>query len=317
VPYQNIKHFDDLRHAHRDKELQKYAKKKKKVRGSAQHMEVLPAADGRGVVGAVHSGACVVHIRGERRTCRPLPGVSVGDEVELSGDRVVAIAPRRTMLSRRDPGNRQNEQVLAANVDIVIIVSSVGTPPFRPGLIDRVLVAVEYGGATPVICVNKIELRTAADRLEALDDFRALSVRIIETSCATGQGIDELRGAIRGRTCVVTGHSGVGKSSLINALFPDLLLATGEVGKKGRHTTSSSCLHEDTDGTTIIDTPGIREFGLWKVGPGELNAYFSEFRELARGCRFNDCTHTHEPECAVRTAKPPRYERYLRLLGSL
>lgn len=301
----------------RDRELQKYAKNKKKARNHVEDREVLAAADGHGVIGAVHFGACIVHIGGERRVCRPLPGVAVGDEVQVSGNQVTEIAPRRTVLSRPDPSNPQAEKVLAANVDSVVIVSSVGTPAFRAGLIERVLIAVEHGGAEPVICVNKIELRTADDDLSPLECFRDLGTRVIETSCATGEGLLELRAAIRGRMCVFTGHSGVGKSSLINALFPDLNLTTGELSKKGRHTTTSSCLHEDVDGTTVIDTPGIREFGLWKVGPRELREYFPEFRQLAQGCRFNDCTHTHEPRCAVREAVLARYERYLRLLGSL
>jgi ribosome biogenesis GTPase len=301
----------------RDRELQKYAKKKKKTRDRVADREILVGADGHGVIGAVHFGACVVHTGGERRVCRPLPGIAVGDQVQVNGNQVTAIAPRRTVLSRPDPSNPQAEKVLAANVDNVIIVSSVGTPAFRAGLIDRVLIAVEHGGAAPIICVNKIELRTEADDLSPLQWCRDLGTRVIETSCVTGEGLLELRAAIRGRMCVFTGHSGVGKSSLINALFPDLNLTTGELGKKGRHTTTSSCLHEDVDGTRVIDTPGIREFGLWRVGPQELRQYFPEFRELAQGCRFNDCTHTHEPECAVKEAAPSRYERYLRLLGSL
>jgi ribosome biogenesis GTPase len=309
------KYLEDERHARRDKELQKYAKK---FRKPVEAQLVAPSAgEARGTVGAIHFGACVVHVRSERRVCRPIPGLAVGDEVDITADRVVAIAPRTTTLSRPGPANPNVERVIAANVDTVIVVTSVAAPPFRPGLVDRVLVAAQRGGAQPLICVNKIELRSEADDLSALDLYRKLALRVIETSCATSQGIAELRGAIRARTCVFTGHSGVGKSSLINALFPDLGYATAEVGKKGRHTTTSSCLYEDADGTRIIDTPGIREFGLWRIAPGELRLYFPEFAAIAVGCRFSDCTHTHEPDCAVKESPPARYAQYLRLLGSL
>jgi ribosome biogenesis GTPase len=315
VDLTNRRYFDDIRHARRDKELKKYAKKQKKA--TVSQLPVASSSTGSGVVGAIHFGACVVHSGGEQRIVRPIPGVAVGDEVDIAEDRIVAVAPRRTTLSRPDPNDDRAERVLAANIDTVVIVSSAGAPPFRPGLIERVLIAVERGGAVPVVCVNKIELLSGADDLSELAAIRETGVRVIETSCATGAGIVELRAAIRARLCVFTGHSGVGKSSLINALFPALHYATGATGKKGRHTTTSSCLHEDDDGTRIIDTPGIRQFGLWRVRPGELRHYFPEFAELAAGCRFSNCTHTHEPECAVRDASLPRYSRYLRLLGSL
>ena len=307
--------LDDLRHARRDKELHKYAKKKKKpVAASVVFVDL--EGDARGVVGAVHMGGSIVHIQSERRVCRPLPGVAVGDEVSVNGDRVVGISPRATSLSRPDPANPRMERVIAANVDLVVAVSSVAQPPFRAGLIDRVLVAAHRGGAQTLICVNKIELRNDED-LSSLDIHRSLGVRVITTSCVTGEGIEELRAAIRARTCVFTGHSGVGKSSLLNALFPELSYTTAGVGKKGRHTTTSSCLHEDADGTRVIDTPGIREFGLWRVDPQELRFYFPEFSELSTQCRFNDCTHSHEPDCAVRESAPARYGQYLRILGSL
>jgi ribosome biogenesis GTPase len=305
---ENRNHFDDLRHMKRDREIQKYAHKRqeKKFRSDTERET--------GVIGAIYSGMCVVHIGAERRTCRSLPGVTVGDEVEISRIRIVRIFPRRTRLSRVDPTNPREERVIAANVDVVVIVASVGVPPFRPGLVDRVLLAVEHGGATPIICVNKIDLLSDADDLSILDTYEQIGLRIIRCSCVTGEGLKELREAMRGQTCVFTGHSGVGKSSLINALCPELHLATRDVEQKGRHTTTSSYLHQEPDGTRLIDTPGVREFGLGQIGAADLRHYFPEFRELARGCRFSDCSHTHEPGCAVREAGLPRYHRYLRLL---
>jgi ribosome biogenesis GTPase / thiamine phosphate phosphatase len=307
--------LDDIRHARRDKELQKYARNKKKTVAPAA-VFVDQTGDSRGTVGAVHMGGCIVHLGGERRVCRTQPGLAVGDEVNVSADRVVGILPRTTTLSRPDPADPRLQRVIAANVDLVVAVSSVAQPPFRPGLIDRVLVAAQHGGAQPLICVNKIELRGDVD-LSPLEVHGSVGVRVIRTSCITGEGIEELRAAIRARTCVFTGHSGVGKTSLLNALFPELAFATAQVGKKGRHTTTSSCLHEDSDGTRVIDTPGVREFGLWHVAPQQLRHYFPEFAALAAGCRFNDCTHSHEPDCIVRAAAPARYPQYLRLLGSL
>jgi ribosome biogenesis GTPase len=130
-------------------------------------------------------------------------------------------------------------------------------------------------------------------------------------------GLDELAGAVRSRTAVFVGHSGVGKSSLINALFPGLTLAIAATGKKGRHTTTASFLHEEPDGTRVIDTPGIREFGLVAPSASNLRDYFPEFRDAARLCRFSDCSHTHEPDCAVRDGNFERYARYLRIFDSL
>lgn len=306
------KYSNDLRHAKRGKELEKYARKNKR------RIEDIPSkALERGVAGAIHSGICVVHIGAERRPCRPLAGLAVGDEVEVASHRVIRALPRRTVLSRPAPGNTRTESILAANVDLVIIVTSVVTPPFRPGLIDRVLVAVDRGGAQAAICVNKIDLLMNADDIPDTSLYRSLGVPVIFCSTVTGDGMSELRQLIQGKTCVFAGHSGVGKSSLINALCPGIDLATGEVGKKGRHTTSASCLHEETDGTRIIDTPGVREFGLWKIDAADLKDHFPEFELFAQDCRFSDCTHTHEPDCAVRQAAPPRYQRYLRMLSTI
>lgn len=297
----------DIRHARRDKELQKYARKNRNA---------VPAAiltpDAHGVVGAIHAAGCVVHIGEERRLCRPFPGAAVGDEAAVAGSVIVSLGRRRTVLSRPDPGGGREERVLAANVDLGIVVASAASPPFRPGLVDRIVVAIERGGVEPLLCLNKADLGTAD-----LSDWEAAGIATMRVSATTGEGMDELRRAVQGRTCVLTGHSGVGKSSLVNALCPLLQVRTSDVGRKGRHTTTASCLHDGPGGSRIIDTPGIREFGLYKVSPAELRLYFPEFAAYARLCRFRDCTHTHEPDCAVRLAAPARYRRYLRLLGTL
>jgi ribosome biogenesis GTPase len=298
--------FDDLRHQKRDQRLKKYARK--------YRQEPRPAASANGVVGAVHAGLCVVHVSGEHRLCRSISGVAPGDEVHVERNRVLGIAPRRTVLSRPDPSNPRIERVIAANIDVAIVVSSVASPPFRPGLIDRVLIAIERGGITPIVCLNKIDLAGSSD---ASRDWDAAGTHVVRCSAAAGAGLHELAAALRSRTAVFVGHSGVGKSSLINALFPGVGLATAATGKKGRHTTTSSFLHEEPDGTRVIDTPGVREFGLVAVTAGDLRGYFPEFSDAAKLCRFSDCSHTHEPDCAVRDGNFERYARYLRILDSL
>ncbi len=236
---------------------------------------------------------------------------------------VSAIEERKTWLSRPDVGNAHIERVAAANMDVVAIVVSVKTPPLHPRLIDRYLIAIQAGGAEPLICVNKVDL-LEPDELETelskLLPYVAIGVQLIGCSAETSQGIPELRDHLKGKMCAFVGHSGVGKSSLINAIFPDLELKTGDLISRygrGAHTTTTASLHEFEGGTKLIDTPGVRSFGLGKMSISELQGYFPEFDGL--DCRFRNCSHIHEPGCAVVRAvdsgelHAERYDTYLRL----
>ncbi|MEL7059035.1 MAG: ribosome small subunit-dependent GTPase A [Acidobacteriota bacterium] len=258
--------------------------------------------------------------------------VTVGDRVRLAehGDdlRVEEVLPRRTWLSRPDPLNPRQERVVAANMDVVAIAASLVRPALRPALIDRYLIAVERGGATPILVVNKLDLVANPQReaeLEPLTPYRDLELEIFFVSAETDRGIDQLRERLRGTTAVFVGHSGVGKSSLVNALAPQAEAATGEVDRqvgRGRHTTTRSNLY-DLGPFRLIDTPGIRELGLWRLDPADLAGYFPEIAAASVGCRFADCTHIHEPDCAVRAAvdrgeiSPARYATYRRIYESL
>ena len=288
---------------------------------------------------AVSSGRCRLFFEGREIDCvipseiarRQRSALAVGDRViaepiEPSLWRLEEILPRRTVLSRPDPLNPRVERLIAANIDLVVNVASIRNPPLRPRLIDRFLIAAQRGGAQPAICVNKIDL--AADREDALAPLRVyadLQIPVVACSTKTGEGIDALRALLRGRTSALVGHSGVGKSSILNALDATLGLATADVHKKGtgRHTTTSSTLFDLGDDTYVIDTPGIREFGLWDLTPESLRESFAEFQEAAEWCRFNDCTHLHEPDCEVKRRveggqiHPARYDTYVRLAEDL
>ena len=301
------KWMHDIRHARRDRELQKYARKNRKIK---DHIVATPESSG--VLEAVHAGGCLVNIGTERRLCRPFAGAAVGDEAGVTGSSIVALAPRRTVLSRPDPADPRVERVIAANVDVAVVVASAAQPPFRPGLVDRIAIAIERGGIEPVVCLNKTDLGDAD-----LQPWEAAGIQTVRVSAATGDGLEDLQRTIGGRTCVFTGHSGVGKSALVQALCPELRVRVGEVGRKGRHTTTSSQMHVLPDGARIIDTPGVREFAFYKLPAAELRLYFPEFEPYAGLCRFRTCTHTHEPDCAVREAAPGRYARYLRLFATL
>lgn len=252
-----------------------------------------------------------------------------GDEVfvSLSGEHplVQGVAQRRTKLSRLAPVHSSlEEQVVAANVDLLVVVASASRPAFKPGVIDRFLVNAQIGGVTPVAVINKMDLVDAEP--EAIAMYRGLGLPIVGTSCTTGQGLDELRSLLQGKLSVVAGHSGVGKSSLLNALDPELTIATQEVSKttdKGRHTTTASRLYRLRDEIRIIDTPGARNLGIWGISTEEVSYYFPELAEYAVGCKFRDCTHIHEPECAVLEAVESgkitklRYSSYRRIRDSI
>ena len=251
------------------------------------------------------------------------PGDAVCVEVNDDESVVTGVRPRRNKLSRPAIG-KDREQVFAANIDTAVIVASVARPAFNPGLVDRYLVAAQAGGVEPVICLNKIDLVDSDP--EGIEHYRELGLRVYATSCTSTLGLDELRAALSGKISVLTGNSGVGKSSLVNALDPDFDLDTQEISestKKGRHTTTSSRLHTLHGGIRIIDTPGIRQLGLWGVSPAELNYFFPELSQYAPQCKFRDCTHTHEPKCAVREAveageiTKARYDSYVRIRVSL
>lgn len=252
--------------------------------------------------------------------------IAVGDVAQLEERAVVrAVAPRKSWLSRPDPAHPRRERVLAANVDLAVIVASVAAPPFKPGLVERLLMALERGRVPALVAVNKADLVDEAKGAvleRSFASWRALGVPYLLVSAETGSGLQELREALDGRLCVFVGHSGVGKSSLLNALVPSLARTTGAVRRsdgKGRHTTTRSELIELWARTEAIDTPGVRQFGLWNLDRAGVRAHFEELAPLARGCRFRDCSHLVEPGCAVRAAVEEgrlaraRFELYARL----
>jgi ribosome biogenesis GTPase / thiamine phosphate phosphatase len=260
---------------------------------------------------------------------------AIGDRIqlaELSGRmRIVELEPRRTKLARLDPADPRRELVLAANVDVGVIVVSVVAPPLVAGLVDRLRLALERGGVRALVAVNKVELlkeasAEAVELAELVTEWRALGLEVHSVSASTGIGIAGLRAALEGCTSVLVGHSGVGKSSLANALAPDAKLAVGELAvgaTRGRHTTTAGRMLELGGGTRLIDTPGVRQFGLAGWTAGEVRAAFADLASFASGCRFADCSHLVEPDCAVRAAvergelAARRFETYARIARSL
>jgi ribosome biogenesis GTPase / thiamine phosphate phosphatase len=267
-----------------------------------------------------------VHLEGSMTTTTT---VAVGDRVHArpgKGDRgsVEDVLARRSILSRPDPHHERRQHMLAANVDQIVIVTSARDPLFTSAFVDRLLVVAEWSRIDAVIVVNKMDLVPAGDEPpEELSIYRGLGHSVFTTSVARGDGIDDLRRLLAGRASVVTGHSGVGKSSLLNAIEPGLALKVGvvnEVSGRGRQTTTAAVMVALASGGAVIDTPGIREFGLFNVPRRELTWLFRDLRGVAPGCKFGDCLHTGEPGCAIPAAIEAgtlaawRFDSYLRML---
>jgi ribosome biogenesis GTPase len=260
--------------------------------------------------------------------------LAVGDDVHLErGDRpsdwaIAEILPRRSKLARRSPGGGHGERVLAANVDQVVVMFAAAKPDPHARMIDRFLVIAEANEIAARIIINKVELVGDAVAQQRFEVYERAGYPVHYTSVKAAIGLELVRTALSGRRSAVTGPSGVGKSSLLNALFPGADLRVGAISEsvnKGRHTTVGALMLPLPGGEDgyVIDTPGLREVGLWALPPEELDRCFPEMRNLLGKCRFGDCRHIHEPDCAVRAATHTgavsieRYESYLQLLEEL
>jgi ribosome biogenesis GTPase / thiamine phosphate phosphatase len=283
-------------------------------------------------------GDVVCRLRGKLMQRRQQTNLAaVGDRVEISRQpdgtgMIEAVAPRERVLSRRAPsaagrsGLRADdsaaEQIIVANPDQVVLMFACAQPEPHLRMLDRYLVTIEANRLPAIICANKLDLVSQEQAHNLFDLYARLGYRVLYTSAVTGAGLEDLRQAVRGKLSVFTGPSGVGKSSLLNALQPGLGLqakAVSEATFKGRHTTVYSELLALDEGGYVADTPGKRSLALWDIEPEELDGYFIDISPLVAHCAFSDCTHTHEPGCAVRQAvedgqlAPSRYDSYLRM----
>lgn len=278
----------------------------------------------------LHDGAMLrCRIRGKLRLkgVRSTNPVVVGDEAVCEADGgdcvIVDIVPRRNYVIRRASNLSKESHIIAANVDQALLMVTLRSPETPKEFADRFLVTCEAYKVPAAILLSKIDLQDA----EAVAEFRAVyegaGYRVLEVSAKEGCGVEEVRKLLAGRTTLVSGNSGVGKSTLIQTIDPSLDIRTGEISDshhKGRHTTTFSTMYPLAEGGAVIDTPGIKGFGLLDIDDAELWHYFPEMMRVAPGCRFYNCTHTHEPGCAVVEAVKAgeiawsRYESYLKIL---
>ncbi len=258
--------------------------------------------------------------------------IAVGDWVKVSdeGGAIAQVEPRFSHLSRSDISGRK-EQLIAVNIDQAIIIASIGSPPLKPALIDRYLIAANKGAMHPLIILNKIDLFETSSEDEKLryrefiSAYEPLGIPIVSVSTHTRIGIEALSHLLQGKTSVFAGQSGVGKSSLLNACF-GLKLKTGDLAiktTKGSHTTTTATLIPLPGGGYCVDTPGIRSFGVWKLCVSDLKAHFREITAVGENCRYRNCAHQEEPACAVLKALATgeistlRYESYQHLVQEI
>ncbi len=321
-------------------------KKKKKKEGLHENIKGNSEDFLRGRVVGIVTQAISVDVEGTIYTCvlrgllkrdrsRMKNIVAVGDIVlfEEMGENEGVIAhveERKSILSRADNLSRRQQQIIATNVDQVLITVSVVEPPLKPFLIDRYIIAAEKGNMEPVIVINKLDLieddpDEEAFYLDVVDAYSSLGMKIIGVSATEESGLQELIEVMRDKVSVFSGQSGVGKSSLINATTGSDF-ATGETvshTRKGAHTTTSAHLLPLPHGGWCVDTPGIKSFGVWDLQEEEVLSYFPDIMEKGSECRFSSCTHIHEPDCAVTEAvesdliHPIRYASYRQLLESV
>jgi ribosome biogenesis GTPase len=275
------------------------------------------------------TGSITCRLRGRLKQGKRLGDiVAVGDWVQVSplsdaAGMIEAVEPRQHLLSRIAPTPRgEYQQIIIANPDQAVFVFACARPELRPGMLDRFLVVAEKQYIPALIVANKVDLVGRARAEELFSHYEPLGYHLIYTSAKSGVGLMELGERLRGKLSVFAGPSGAGKSSLLNYIQPGLGLAVRSVSqqtKKGRHTTVVRQLFPLSGGGYVADTPGLKAMALWDIRPEELDGYFPELRGLVDACQFNDCTHTHEPGCAVLTAleqgeiHPERYASYVKM----
>jgi ribosome biogenesis GTPase / thiamine phosphate phosphatase len=302
----------------------------------------MPQTMTEGIVIAVSRGCVVVRaaqgelpceigkrwLRGAREVRTP---VAVGDrarvEIDAQGRAMLhALVPRRTRISRLGSLRPLREHVIAANVDSLVALQAVDGPRFDPGALDRLLLLGETGGVTCAIVLNKIDLDAAHAAQRLLVPYHGTGYPIFRVSARTGEGADALASFLRGRETVFVGTSGVGKSTLLNALIPSATQRTAAVSLatgRGVHTTTRVDYLELPGGGVVLDTPGLRVIRPWGVAPGDLARHFPDFRPWLEGCRFKDCGHRSEPGCTLRAAlaegriDPGRYASYLQIAADV